>query len=325
MSDVLFGRKIGLLVYNPAAPNAPGSALDLSEFRIRFNVFQSDYETPGYTIIRVYNLADKTKAQVKGEFQRVTLEAGYDFPNGTGVIFDGTIKQVLFGHESNVDSYMEILASDGDLAYNNACVNTSLAPGATLADQLAAIQKTMTPFGVTPGYTPDLPNTALARGKVLYGNAKSSMRDLANTAGVSWSIQNGELTLIPLTGYIPGQAVVLNSATGLIGFPEQTPGGINVTALLNPKIKIGTLVQIAAEDINQDFVFTSGPALLPGAARLEDRATGFIAKISGAGFYKVFVSEFEGDTRGEPWYSKLVCLAIDISTQNLNPYFAGAY
>lgn len=303
-----FGRKIGLVVYN-----GPGQAgLDLSQMRIRFNVSQNDLQTPNSARIRIYNLKGQTAQQVKGEFQRVTLQAGYDYPNGTGVIFDGTIKQVIFGHETNVDSYTEILAADGDLAYNNAVCSASLSAGATSIDQLKVILKAMEPFGVTQGYVPDIPLTALSRGKVMMGLARDSARDLATSIGASWSIQNGKLTLIPLTGYLPGEAVVLSSATGLVGFPEQTPGGINVTALLNPRIKIGTLLQIAAEDINEGLVTTAGPMVFAQSPRLETQSF-LIAKISGAGFYKVLVHEMEGDTRGENWYSKIVCLAVDMS------------
>jgi Baseplate hub gp41 len=340
--SLLFNRKIGLVAYNPPqfsvppdevtlqavqSPNTttPTGGLDLSEFRIRFNINQSDVETPSTLLVRVYNLSQKTAAALRGEYQRVVLQAGYDYPNGTGVLFDGTIKQVLTGHETNTDSYVDILAADGDIAYNNAIINASLAAGSTPADQLAALNKAMAPYGITTGFTTDLPVPALSRGKVMFGLAKERLRDLANSVGASWSIQNGKLTLIPLDGYRPNEAVVISSATGMVGFPEQTPGGINVTCLLNPKIRIGTIVQIAAEDINQGVIATSGPLLFPTSPRLDNLPTqAFIAKISGAGYYKVLVSEYEGDTRGEPWYSHLVCLAVDIDTKKLNPNYAGA-
>ena len=43
------------------------------------------------------------------------------------------------------------------------------------------------------------------------------------------------------------------------------------------------------------------------------------------GFYKVLVHEIEGDTRGEPWYSTLTCLAVDKSAaagSQVQPYEA---
>ena len=346
-----FGRKIGLIAYNPpvltanaAAPagnnlvsttlpgtTTPGAGLDLSDFRITFNISQSDYETPNLANIKVYNLGQNTKQSLKSEFQRITLQGGYDFPNGTGVIFDGDIRQVLFGNDSNVDSYVEIIAAEGDIAYNNAVCSASLAKGATNADQLAVILNSMQPYGVTKGYVPpaldSAPTTALSRGVVKFGLAKDQARALAASTNTSWSIQDGKLTFIPLTSYVPGEAVVLNSETGLIGFPVQTPGGINILTLLNPRVQIGSLVYVQPEDINQGVIANSGP-ILYGPGRLENLSSAaFIAKISGSGFYKVLVAEHDGDTRGVAWYSKLVCLAVDKSApagKEVQPYYAGS-
>lgn len=316
--SLLFNRKVGLLVYTPSK-----NALDLSNMRISFSVTQSDYETPNAAIIRVYNLKPETAQLVKGEYQRVSLQAGYDYPNGYGIIFDGTIKQVLFGHENNVDSYVDILAADGDEAYTNSKINQILAAPHTQTDVLNAVSASM---NLPKGFVMDIPATVAGRNKVLYGMSRDHMRDLAKSVNASWSIQNGKITLISLTSFRPDvAAVVLNSRTGLVGFPEQTPGGINITCLLNPKIRIGGLVQVEAEDINQGFVTTSGP-LLRAPMRLETMKAN-IAQLSGAGFYKVLVVEYEGDTRGDPWYSKLVCLAVDRSApagQEVKPYSASS-
>lgn len=55
------------------------------------------------------------------------------------------------------------------------------------------------------------------------------MRDFAKQYACKWSFQNGALTLIPYTSFIPTPAAgipVISVATGLIGVPEQTQGGI---------------------------------------------------------------------------------------------------
>ena len=78
------------------------------------------------------------------------------------------------------------------------------------------------------------------------------MGQLADRVNARWSIQNGVVTLVPVTGYLPGQAVQINSASGMIGTPEQTEGGIMIRCYLNPLIKIGRLVQINNADINRN-------------------------------------------------------------------------
>jgi hypothetical protein len=292
-------RKVGLIV------SAGSSGLDLSNMRIVFKVYQSDIDTPNYATIKVYNLSDNTAKSVQKEFTAVRLQAGYE-GGSYGAIFNGTIKMVRRGRDNPTDTYLEILAADGDVARNFAVVNTTLAAGATPADQLAANVKAM---DLPAGYTPDLPKTALSRGKVLYGMARQRMNDIADSSRCTWSIQNGQIQLVPLTSYIPGTAVVLNSNSGMIGLPQQTEDGIHIQTLLNPRIKIGTLVQIDNKSIQTAFL---GGQNLFNQGRLEN-IPGLLPKVTWDGFYRVYVCEHEGDTRGKPWYSNLICLAIDSS------------
>jgi hypothetical protein len=303
-------RKIGLFV------SAGTTALDLSNMRIVFRVFQSDLpSTPNYATIKVYNLKDATATQVQKEFTAVRLQAGYE-GGPYGVIFSGTIKMVRRGRENPTDTYTEILAADGDVARNFGIVSTTLAAGATLQQQLDAIVKAM---GVTTSYVPpDIPIGVLSRGKVLYGMARDRIGDVAATSNATWSIQNGQVQLVPLTSYVPGTAVVLTSNSGMIGLPEQTEGGIKVKVLLNPQIKIGTLVQINNKSIQGAFL---GGQNLFAQGRLENFPL-LLPKVTWDGLYRVYVAEHEGDTRGQPFYTNLVCLAIDASAKPANAVMA---
>jgi hypothetical protein len=308
-------RKVGLFVSNvgsgvsgPTPGGAPldqAPGLDLSNMRIVFHVFQSDLSFPNYATIKVYNLSDTTAHKVQNEFLSVRLQAGYE-GGSYGMIFNGTIKMVRRGRDNPTDTYTEILAADGDVARNFATIKQTFAAGAT-SDQI--FDALVNALGLPVGYKPDLAPTALSRGKVMFGMARDLMDDLADTARCTWSIQNGQIQLVPLTSYIPGTAVVLNSNTGMIGLPEQTEDGISVKTLLNPRIKIGCLVQINNKSIQGAFL---GGQNLNAQGRLE-QIPGLLPKVTWDGFYRVYVAEHEGDTRGHPWYSNLVCLAIDSS------------
>jgi hypothetical protein len=46
-----------------------------------------------------------------------------------GTIFEGSIKYVRTGHETKVDSCVELIAADGGAGYNFAIVSTTLAAG----------------------------------------------------------------------------------------------------------------------------------------------------------------------------------------------------
>ena len=119
---------------NLVVSGVSGDGLDLSNLRIVFKIKKSDAQTPNTAEIRVYNLAPETAKQIRKEFKRVVLQAGYE--SNYGVIFDGNIKQVRMGRESGTDTYIDIAAGDGDDAYNYAVVNTTLAAGAKQSDQI---------------------------------------------------------------------------------------------------------------------------------------------------------------------------------------------
>ncbi len=106
---------------------------------------------------------------------------------------------------------------------------------------------------------------------------------------------------MPKTGVLPNQAVVLNSKTGLVGQPEQTNDGIKARCLLNPMLKIGGKVQINEKDVAQAKL----------ADTSKDAQANKPADIAADGFYRLLVVEHSGDTRGNDWYSDLVCLDID--------------
>lgn len=291
-----------------------GSAgLDLSQLRIRFRVTQGDTEAPGTAAIRVYNLAPSTANAVEKEYQRVVLQAGYE--NGNyAVIFQGTIKQIVRGRESALESFVDIFAADGDEAYNFAVVNASIAAGSTLVDRVKAIAEPMSDKGVTldSGAEDALQKTlaptggTLPRGKVLFGMSRAALADVVTSGACTWSIQNGKIVVIPLTGYLPGEAVVLSAETGLIGVPEATVDGMRIKCLLNPLIRIGTRVKIDNAAINLTTIRSQG------FPRYSDLS--FVASPARDGVYRVLVVEFTGDSHGQEWYGDIVALAIDPST-----------
>ena len=130
------------------------------------------------------------------------------------------------------------------------------------------------------------------------------LRDFCETEGMRWSIQNGKLQIIPKGQTMSQEAFVLRPDTGLIGMPIQTPSGIEARCLLNPNIRIGGRVQIDQSSVQQAVINQQVSA---GALRYNS----FLPKLAGDGLYAVFVAEHRGDTRGQDWYTDLICLAMD--------------
>lgn len=316
-----FVRKMGLLL-----TNSTGKALDLSQFRVTFSVEAADVDHPNSAVIRVHNLSPDTMAQIQGEFQQVTLQAGYEPPNPFGVIFSGTIKQFRKGKSDAITSYLDILAADGDIAYNSTFISQTLAAGHTPATQadaaLAAMNNTMRATNdhlndlVIKTPIADLPGGVIPakRGKVMFGMARDVFRSVASRLQCSWSIQNGQIQVIPYDSFLTtGSIVHLSQFTGVVGIPEATDEGIKIKTLLNPNIVIGGLVQIDEKLINQTL-FASGNPFVPYN---QYKGTQLFANTTRDGFYRVYVVEHEGDIRGQPWYSNLICLAVSSSTKQV--------
>lgn len=301
-----YGRVCTLLV-----SNAQGKTLDLSKLRIKFKVKKTGIMTPNAADIIVYNVSAETQNLIQKEFTRVILQAGY--VGNYGVIFNGNIKQVILGRESATDTFINLNCGDGDKAYNFATINQSIKKGATPQTQLNAALTSMAGMGVSAGFTGNLPQTGLPRGKVIYGNARDHLKKLADTHGFTWSIQDGNLIFLSQGAYLPNQATLITSKTGMIGTPQQTTEGIDVKNLLNPNIKVHGRVQINNKSValmQIDFFSPGSPANTP-------------SPLNNDGMYYVIVHEFSGDTRGQDWYSNLRLLTVDISSNPQDSIQAG--
>lgn len=292
---------------------ATQQGLDLSEMHFAFQIQQADTQSPNNAVIRVWNLSDDTVKKIRGEYSRVVLQAGYE-QGAYGIIFMGDLKQFRVGRENATDSYLDLLCADGDLGYCHGLANITWEKGATPDDVLKYAAKAM---GMEISYKPDLTgiNPAFIRGKVGWGMARDLMTKVCNTNGTTWSIQNGTVQVIPLTGYLPGEAVKINALNGMVGIPEQTDQGISVRVLLNPRLRVGGLVELNNKDINQ-LIQQKDALPIPF-----NQWTGiqYASKVAeGAdGLYRLYVCEHSGDTRGQPWYSDLVCLAVDRSSMQV--------
>lgn len=301
MGGKQFGRKLQFRV-----TDNNGNGLDLSDFRVTFKVEQSDIATPNILIVTIYNLKDDTSSRIGGEFTNVSLQAGYEGAS-YGMIFMGNIKWIERGKEKNTDKYLRIWAGDGEQAYNFTVCNQALAAGTSAKAVMDYLTGRFAENGV--GKTADfdhfvglIPPQALSRGKVMFGLAREHMSDWSKKNGFRWSTQNGNLTLVPITGYRPGEAVVLSSTTGLIGMPRADQGGVTVRCLLNPNIVIGGLIQLNHDDIN---------TLTTDQLGLKIGTIAISAATTWTGLYRVLAAEHEGDTRGQPWYTDITALAVD--------------
>lgn len=286
-----------------------GKGLELADLAIRFSVHHGTYSFPHTADIRIYNLSRETQYKIGKEFTKLQLFAGY--LGNYGLIFQGSIKQVRIGRESATDGYTDIFAADGDTLHNFGYVRTTLPSGYSQEQVWAAIGTAAaehTP--IEPLST--APNQAKGpRGKVMYGMVRDSIRDFADTNQQLVTVDNGILKAMPLLAFKPGEAVEINATTGMIGSPEQTEQGITLSCLLNPAIMWGTRLKINNSDITQNLVSNSDAELRQQNVIGEKAIPAIFPSLANDGFYKALAVDHIGDTRGSPWYTQIICIALD--------------
>jgi len=295
--------------------------------RIRFNVEYWISGTPANIRARVYNLSDNTVNQIRAfarkdppDFDslktatsaRVVLKAGYQ--NNFGLVFTGNIYQMRVGRENATDTYIDLMAADGDQAHNYAWMNESLDKGYTAERVYQRCGASMQDFQVTPGPPPDgLDTSPSPRGKVMFGPTRDHLRDFAEQNTCTWNIMGGQLQSLPKFAARPGDAVVINRTTGQIGVPRQTENGIEVTCLLNPAIRWGTKIKLDNAEVAQ---LTQGGTVPNAAGPVSpsiSAAKNYVPQLNADGQYICLSVKHIGDTRGQEWYSEIVCLSSDPS------------
>ena len=293
------------------------------DFRCAFQTqAASENGVPETAIITIYNLSDATMKGVVKELDQVVLEAGYQ--NGRyGIIFSGIVKQYGRGHEENMtESYLRIYAAHKDPVFRFSVSNSTLPANSTTKDRTVAAQKSMIlkDRQLVMGYQQN--PTELGknyRGTVQHGLTVDEMLEEATRANMSWSIQDGKLVLVNQNdGYIPGQIIDLNAETGLIGHPEITDNGISVTSLLNPAVRVRGLVKLNNDSIN----WLGAPGGSNQVYWPDTSSMNVLDMLSSDGLYIILVRTHEGDTRGNPWYTHMTCIARSPDTKEA-PFAGG--
>lgn len=296
--------------------------------RIRFTVNYKTVQSPANMVARIYNLSPNTIQNIKALASKdpptdlhlpsptsahVVLKAGYQ--ENIGTLFRGQVFQLRAGKESNVDSYLDIFAADGAFAYDWAALNKTFAAGYKEEDVWLAAGASMNPWQVATGPAPPLASNPSPRGKVLFGMTRSILRDHAASNNYTFNILDGQLQAAPMYQARAGeQAVAINSDTGMIGVPEQTEEGITVTTLLNSQLRWGSKVQINETDISR-FLINNPDLNAPyaGTGLIHNNAV-LVPPLNVDGIYVVVQVVHIGDTRGNEWFSNLVCVTNDPTT-----------
>lgn len=296
MSSILYGRKFNIYI-----AQKDNTAWNVSNLKVRFNTSKAFGQTVNYSEIDIYNLTRDTENAIVKSGDRVIIEAGYqateqiDDSNDAryiryGKIFDGRIIQVMRDRQDNVDYILRLSCIDGDDFMNNSIIKYTLNSGIdqrTALENVASKASKPTELG---RITPDLSTTKLPRGKVFFGAPKDYIRSIANGNGAYYWIEDNKLQVIKTTDeYKQADVIVITPENGMIGTPQQVELGVSVRCLLDPRIKLNSVVKIDNTMIRQT-------KMQIGQARTQ---------LDENGTYRVVKISHVGDTRDNDWYTNI--------------------
>lgn len=234
--------------------------------------------------VSVYNLSKTRRGLLKnvpGVGHDVELSAGY--AQAFGKIYQGKTTYIAHAHSNRVDWISTLTCGDGAEA-KEVFINEAYGPGTKVFDvviQLAtATGLDFTALLPLAGLFNQAQTVTFQSGYTTTGGALEALNTLlVAVGGVRWTIIDGTIYVIPKNGVIfPGVVNVLNGNTGLIGSPTRTERGFLARSLLNPKIQVGSLVNV----VSREFTLTG----------------------------RVDVAEYSGDTWGNDWYVDIECTDI---------------
>lgn len=248
-----------------------------------FDVTRTLKPEPGTAQIRAYNLnQDERDAVHEADDAIVQLSAGYegDVPG----IFVGDLRSAVTRREGP-DLVTVIEAGDGEKRYRRARTKRKFSPGASVGDVIKGVAKDL---GIEDGNVAEVVTDAafeglgriFSKGAVTDGQAAAELTRLTESAGLEWSVQDGQVQLLKRGEALEDTAIVLRSDTGLIGSPEVTSKN---------KLKARTLMI---------------PDLFPGRKIKMEHETV-------TGFYRVQQAKYRGDTRGQDWGIRLECEPLE--------------
>lgn len=291
MSNFLYGRKFKIYV-----ARKDNTAWDVTNLRCTFSIEKVAMQTANYAEIAIYNLTRDTENAIIEEGTRVIVEAGYDgmINDGTelkqyGKIFDGEIIQTMRDREDNVDYILRFICVDGDSFLNNNLIKMTLNSGINqrqIVENVAS--QALKPTEISR-ISPELSDAKLPRGKVFFGVPKNYIRDVAKDNGAYFWIDDGQLQVTKPTDDMIGEAIVISPQNGLIGTPAQTQFGVTLKTLLNPKIKLMSMIKIDNSYIRM----------------LKQQIGKIPTMLDQDGQYQVYKLQHTGDTRGNEWYTDI--------------------
>lgn len=269
----------------------------IEDMHVQFKIKKTLKKEPNTAEIQIYNLNENHRSQLQQHKIKVVVEAGY--AGILGHLFAGDSRYVDQKRD-RADWITKIQCGDGERNYQYRRVAASFSPGTSVTTVAKTVANSMG-FTINNVELLDKLPGQFLQGHSAYGKASTELDNLLSGRGIDWSIQDGQIQLLPTDSVASNEYIVLRAGddnSGLVGSPEhgnpekdvpltpdqyvvkgskkRGPPILKVKALLQPGLRPGKLVKIESRGIN--------------------------------GFFRIQTVTHTGATAGGEWYSELECI-----------------
>lgn len=209
--------------------------------RIKFSIEKGDSSNANKCTISLFNLSVDSKSFLEKENLVVFLSVGYG--DSMRNIFFGDVTR--FNEKRDGADIVSILeCGDSETALRESNIQIGLAPGAT---NLQVIDEAISRLRLPVSYKSNIKKITFNQGFSFSGQVKRLLDQLITQAGLTWSIQDGELLIAAKKETDQVNAVLISPETGLLGIPTKTKDGIEFECLINPAIRPGRAVRVESK------------------------------------------------------------------------------
>lgn len=229
-----------------------GVLTQIDKLRITFDVTKEKGSTANKAEVTIYNLSEATIGTVENADDPILLlEVGYG----------GELEQLYIGDigddpgisttQEGADRVTKIECESGAKNASTRTISRSYKAGTKQSDVLNDMIKGISD---TVGEIKADIEKKFENGFSFSGLIKDGLDVITKDNDLDWSIDDDEITVLPVDGASDSDAILLTSNTGLIGTPQKTKEGVNFMALLNPRIKPGRATDVRSISVESIVV-----------------------------------------------------------------------
>lgn len=233
----------------------------VEKLRIRFEIKKSVTANTNYCRVDIYNLSQTTRNRITTDSTSlVRVLAGYSNNTGLIEIGQGNISNVIHSYKSP-DIVTTILSKDG---FNSTISNRISLSFIDKTPLSSIINTIISKLNIPVKFANYNKSVQIKNGFSYVGAITDALDQLGRQYNFRWSIQDGQLLILNGEQGTGNQSVFLSADTGLIESPELViktkklqelkKNEYKVTALMQPQLQAGDLIQIESKTLNGVFI-----------------------------------------------------------------------